>query len=69
LIGSSNVEFKRDLTASRATVAIFVLINAAALVRVCASWHTDFMALLLLVAGAGLSSAGASLASQPAMAG
>jgi uncharacterized protein involved in response to NO len=42
----------RDLTASRATVAIFVLINAAALIRVCASWHTVFMALLLLVAGA-----------------
>lgn len=42
----------RDLTASRATVAIFVLINVAALTRVCASWHTEFMALLLLVAGA-----------------
>jgi len=42
----------RDLTASRATVAIFVLINAAALVRVCTSWHTEFMAFLLLVAGA-----------------
>ncbi len=43
----------RDLTASRATVAIFVLINVAALVRVCASWPTEFMGLLLLVAGAG----------------
>jgi uncharacterized protein involved in response to NO len=42
----------RDLTANRATVAIFVLINAAVLARVCASWHTKFMALLLLVAGA-----------------
>lgn len=41
----------RTLTASRATVAIFVLINAAALVRVCASWHTEFMALLLLISG------------------
>jgi len=44
---------RNSLTAaSRATVAIFVLINAAALVRVCASWHTEFMAFLLLVAGA-----------------
>jgi uncharacterized protein involved in response to NO len=42
----------RELTANRTTVAIFVLINAAALVRVCASSHTEFMALLLLVAGA-----------------
>ena len=42
----------RDLTANPATVAIFVLINAAVLARVCASWHTKFMALLLLVAGA-----------------
>jgi uncharacterized protein involved in response to NO len=42
----------RALTANRATVAIFVLINAAALARVCAYWHTEFMALLLLAAGA-----------------
>lgn len=42
---------RRTLTANRATVAIFVLINAAALVRVCASWHTEFMALLLLISG------------------
>ena len=42
----------RELTANRATVAIFVLINAAAIVRVCASWHTEFMTILLLVAGA-----------------
>jgi len=42
----------RELTADRATVAMFVLINAAALARVCASWHTEFMILLLLVAGA-----------------
>jgi len=41
----------RALTANRATVAIFVLINAAALARVCASWHPEFMALLLLAAG------------------
>jgi uncharacterized protein involved in response to NO len=41
----------RALTANQATVAIFVLINAAALARVCASWHTEFVALLLLVAG------------------
>jgi uncharacterized protein involved in response to NO len=42
----------RDLIANRATVAVFVLINAAAIVRVCASWHTEFMTVLLLVAGA-----------------
>jgi uncharacterized protein involved in response to NO len=42
----------RELTANRATVAVFVLINAGALARVCASWHTEFMALLLLAAGA-----------------
>lgn len=42
----------RDLIANRATVAVFVLINAAAIARVCASWHTEFITLLLLVAGA-----------------
>jgi uncharacterized protein involved in response to NO len=42
----------RELTANRATVAVFVLINAAAVARVCASWHTEFMTILLLVAGA-----------------
>lgn len=42
----------RDLIANRATVAVFVLINAAAIIRVCASWHTEFMTILLLVAGA-----------------
>ena len=42
----------RELTANRATIAVFVLINAAVLACVCASWHTEFMALLLLVAGA-----------------
>jgi uncharacterized protein involved in response to NO len=30
----------RTLTANRATVVAFVLINAAAIVRVCATWHT-----------------------------
>jgi len=42
----------RALTANRATVAVFALINAAAVARVCASWHTEFMTILLLVAGA-----------------
>lgn len=42
----------RDLIAHRATVVIFVLINAAAIVRVCASWHTELMTIMLLVAGA-----------------
>lgn len=42
----------RTLTANRATVAVFVLINGAAVFRICASWHTEFMVTLLLVAGA-----------------
>ncbi len=42
----------RELMANRARVAVFVLINAAAIIRVCASWHTEFMTILLLVAGA-----------------
>jgi uncharacterized protein involved in response to NO len=42
----------RELTANRATVAVFVLINAAAIFRLCASWHTEFMTILLIVAGA-----------------
>ena len=42
----------RELMANRATVAVFVLINAAAIIRVCASWHTEFLTILLLVAGA-----------------
>jgi uncharacterized protein involved in response to NO len=42
----------RDLIAGRATVAVFVLINSAAIFRICASWHTALMAPLLLVAGA-----------------
>ena len=41
----------RDLIANRTTVAAFVLINAAAVARVCASWHTVLMATLLLIAG------------------
>lgn len=39
------------LTANRATVAVVVLINAAAIARVCASWQTEFMTILLLVPG------------------
>ena len=42
----------RELIANRATVAVFVLINAAAVARVCASWHTEAMTTLLLIAGA-----------------
>jgi uncharacterized protein involved in response to NO len=42
----------RELTANRATIAVFVLINAAAIARVCASWHTEAMTVLLLIAGA-----------------
>ena len=42
----------RELTAGRTTVAVFILINAAALARICASWHTEFMTMLLLIAGA-----------------
>lgn len=42
----------RVLTANSGTVAVFVLINAAAIARVCASWHSEFMTVLLLVAGA-----------------
>lgn len=42
----------RELMANHATTAVFVLVNAAAVARVCASWHAEFMAILLLVAGA-----------------
>jgi uncharacterized protein involved in response to NO len=42
----------RALTANRATVVVFVLINAAAIARVCASCHTEAMTVLLLIAGA-----------------
>ena len=41
----------RELTANWATVAVFILINAAAVVRVCASWHTEAMTILLLISG------------------
>jgi len=42
----------RNLTANRATVSIFVLINAAAITRVAASWNlNDMMILLVLSAG------------------
>lgn len=42
----------RELTANRATAAVFVLINVAAIARVCAAWHTELMTIMLLVAGA-----------------
>jgi len=42
----------RDLTANRATVAIFVLINVAAISRVCASWRPDDMMILLALSAA-----------------
>ncbi len=41
----------RDLVAGRATILVFVLANAAALARVCASWHAELATLLLPVAG------------------
>lgn len=39
----------RDLTANRATVAIYILINAAAVTRVAASWNTDAMMILIVL--------------------
>jgi uncharacterized protein involved in response to NO len=42
----------RELTAHWPTVLMFILINAAALARVCASWHSDWMVPLLYLAGA-----------------
>ena len=42
----------REVAGDRATVAVFILINAAAIVRVSASWNTEYTAILLLVAGA-----------------
>jgi len=42
----------RALTANRSTVVVFTLINAAAIARVCASWHPESMIVLLMVAGA-----------------
>jgi uncharacterized protein involved in response to NO len=41
----------RGLTTSRATAVVFVLVNVAAVARVCASWHTQFMTILIVVAG------------------
>jgi uncharacterized protein involved in response to NO len=37
----------RELTASRSTTVIFVLINAAAIMRIAASWNIGGMLLLL----------------------
>ncbi len=42
----------RELTADRPTVAIFVLITAAAIMRVAASWNTSAMILLVALSGA-----------------
>lgn len=42
----------RDLCANHATVAIFVLINAAGIARVCASWHPNGMMILLALSAA-----------------
>lgn len=41
----------REPIANRATVVAFILLNGAAVARVCASWHTTLMAMLLLAAG------------------
>jgi uncharacterized protein involved in response to NO len=41
----------RELTANRATVVIFVLINAAAIMRVAASWYIGGMMILLALSG------------------
>ncbi|HXZ96459.1 MAG TPA: NnrS family protein [Burkholderiales bacterium] len=41
----------RDLTANRATVAIYVLINAAAIMRVAASWSTNATLILVVLSG------------------
>lgn len=42
----------RELTASRLTVVVFVLINAAAITRICAAWHPAFMETLLVLSAA-----------------
>jgi uncharacterized protein involved in response to NO len=42
----------RDLTANRATVAIFILINAAAITRVVASWRPGEMVIFLALSAA-----------------
>jgi uncharacterized protein involved in response to NO len=41
----------RDLTANRPTVVIFILVNAAAIMRVAASWNVGGMLLLLALSG------------------
>jgi uncharacterized protein involved in response to NO len=41
----------RDLTANHATIVIFLLINTAAITRVCASWHPEAMMILLAMSG------------------
>lgn len=41
----------RDLTANRPTVAIFILINASAVMRVAASWNTARMMTLIALSG------------------
>jgi uncharacterized protein involved in response to NO len=41
----------RELTANRATVVMFILINIAAITRVCASWHPEAMMSLLAISG------------------
>ena len=41
----------RDLMANRATIVIFILINAAAITRVAASWTADTMMILLALSG------------------
>jgi len=41
----------RELTANRATVVVFALINVAAIARICASWSTEAATILLLSAG------------------
>lgn len=44
--------YRTTLTANCSAVAVFVLINGAAIVRVCATWRTAQMANLLLIGGA-----------------
>jgi len=41
----------RELTANRSTVVIFILINAAAIMRVAASWNMGGMTILLVLSG------------------
>ena len=41
----------RDLTTNRSTIVIFILINAAAIMRVAASWNMGGMMILLALSG------------------